>query len=413
MQKIIIQKPYEFIAPHRGSWWPTFIQRFRLIDRWLRKSHGIVHYECRHTNRLRASLDAGHGILLTPNHCRPSDPVVMGFPAREAGTHVFAMASWHLFNQDWFTAYAIRKMGGFSLNREGVDRQAINTAITILETASRPLILFPESATTRTNDTLHDMLDGVAFIARTAAKRRARSSEGGKVVLHPVAIKYFLLSDLHDAVDATLANLEQRLTWPDGSGMPVIDRIKRVGRAVLALKEIQYFGRPRQGSTHERCEELIQRLLTPLEERWLGSSRPDDGAVPRVKALRLAIVPGLVKNQLSSEDHQQRWQDLSDVYLAQQISCYRPSYLTDLPSVDRLHETVERLEEDLTDAVEPRGKLKVVVEIGEAIEVGPARDRDVETDPLMDRIRSEVQEMLDRLAHESKLVDDAPSDGAL
>ncbi len=104
MQKIIIQKPYEFIAPHRGNWWPTFIQRFRLIDRWLRKSHGIVQYECRHTNRLRASLDAGHGILLTPNHCRPCDPVVMGFPAREAGTHVFAMASWHLFNQDWFTA---------------------------------------------------------------------------------------------------------------------------------------------------------------------------------------------------------------------------------------------------------------------------------------------------------------------
>ncbi len=407
MQKIIIQKPYEFIAPHRGNGWPSFIQRFRLIDRWLRKSHGVVQYENRHLDRLRASLDAGHGILLTPNHCRPCDPVVMGFPARDAGTHVFAMASWHLFNQDRFTAFAIHKMGGFSLNREGVDRQAINTAIKILETASRPLILFPESATTRSNDKLHDMLDGVAFIARTAAKRRARSREGGKIVLHPVAIKYFLLSDLHDAVDATLAEMESRLTWSDGSGMPVMDRIARVGRALLALKEIQYFGRPRPGSTRDRCQELIQHLLNPLEERWLGSSRPNEGTVPRVKALRLAIVPDLVKNELPAEGHQQRWRDLRDIYLAQQISCYPPNYLTDLPSVDRLHETVERFEEDLTDAVTPRGELKVVVEIGEAIEVSPDRDRNAATDPLMERIRSDIQGMLDRLARESRLVDDA------
>ena len=51
------------------------------------------------------------------------------------------------------------------------------------------------------------------------------------------------------------------------------------------------------------------------------------------------------------------------------------------------------------------------MEIGEAIEVSPKRDRNAETDPLMERIRSEVQEMLDRLARESKLVDDAASFG--
>lgn len=405
MQKIIIQKPYQFIPPHRGHWWPTLIQRLRLIDRWLRKTHGIVQYECRHVDRLRESLDAGHGILLTPNHCCPSDPIVMGFPAREARTHVFAMASWHLFNQDWFTRYAIRKMGAFSVNREGIDRQAINTAINILETASRPLILFPEGATTRTNDTLHDMLDGVAFIARTAAKRRARSHDGGKVVLHPVAIKYFLLSDLDEAVNESLAVIEHRLTWPEGSDMSVMDRIIRVGRGLLALKEIEYFGKPRQGSTHDRCAELIQCLLSPLEQRWLGSSRTDEGVVPRVKALRMAIVPDMVKNELGPEDHQQRWQDLGDIYLAQQISCYPPDYLTELPSVDRLHETVQRFEEDVTDTVQPRGEMKVVLEIGEAIEVDPQRDRNAETDPLMERIRSEVQAMLDRLARESALVE--------
>ena len=156
----------------------------------------------RNKERLQASLDAGHGIMLTPNHCRNADPLVMGWLARSVGTHVYAMASWHLFNQDRFTAWAIRKMGGFSVYREGVDRQAINTAIEVLERAQRPLILFPEGAVSRTNDRLHALLDGVAFIARTAAKRRAKHVKDGKVVVHPVTIKYRFRGDIAQVADA-------------------------------------------------------------------------------------------------------------------------------------------------------------------------------------------------------------------
>ena len=99
--------------------------------------------------------------------------LVMGWPARILGTHVFAMASWHLFNEGWFDAFAIRKMGGFSINREGTDRQSLETAIDILANAERPLILFPEGSTNRLNDYLLPLLEGVTFIARSAARRRA------------------------------------------------------------------------------------------------------------------------------------------------------------------------------------------------------------------------------------------------
>ena len=171
MQRIVFEEPYEFIPPHRGTWWPSFIQAFELYKRYLRNDGGIVDFECRHVERLKASLAAGHGIMLTPNHARPADPIVMGVLAKAAGTHVYAMASWHLFKQDWFSAFAIRRMGGFSLYREGMDRQSINTAIGMIETAERPLIVFPEGSVTRTNDRLHALLDGVSFIARTAARR--------------------------------------------------------------------------------------------------------------------------------------------------------------------------------------------------------------------------------------------------
>ena len=409
MQEIVFEKPYQFVPPHRGDWWPTFIQRFRLIDRWLRKSHGITSWECRHAERLKESLAAGHGIMLTPNHSRPADPVVMGWLARECNTHVFALASWHLFQQDWFTGFAIRKMGGFSVYREGVDRTALNTAIDMLADAKRPLIIFPEGAVTRTNDRLNALLDGVAFIARQGARKRRKISQTSKVVVHPVAIKYRFRGDLEETLSPVLAEIEHRFSWRvhrmQGS---LIDRIARVGKGLLALKEIEYFGRPQAGNLHERLENLIDRLLIRLEEYWLGEAKHGP-VVPRVKALRTKILPAMVAGNLSEEERKRRWDQLADIYLSQQVSSYPPDYLTEHPSVDRLLETVERYEEDLTDKVRPHPDIHAIIEVGEPIEVSPKRERGVDGDPLMELIETRLQAMLDRLAMESPVWEEAAS----
>jgi 1-acyl-sn-glycerol-3-phosphate acyltransferase len=401
MQQIISEEPYEFIPPHRGNWWPSFIQRFDLYKNWLKKSEGVVSYELRYEERLKESLNAGHGIMLAPNHCRVADPLVLGWLAREVGSHVYAMGSWHLFNQDKFKAWAIHKMGGFSVYREGVDRQAINTAIGILATAERPLILFPEGAVSRTNDRLHALLDGVAFIARTAAKRRAKQIEGGKVVVHPVGIKYLFQGDLESVVDEVLTDIEHRFSWRPQRHLSVYDRVVKAGLALLCLKEIEHFGREQSGCISDRLTGLIDRLLQPLEEEWVGS--PQTGSVvPRVKALRMKLLPEMVNGALSEEERQRRWKQLADIYLAQQVSCYPSDYL-ERPTVDRFIETLERYEEDLTDKARVHGSLHAIIEVGDAIEVSPKRDRKAEVDPLMARIEHDLQSILDDLAKESPL----------
>jgi len=402
MQRIVFEEPYEFIPPHRGTWWPSFIQAFGLYKRYLRKVEGVVDFETRHVERLKASLSAGHGIMLTPNHARPGDPIVMGVLAKAARMHVYAMASWHLFKQDRFTAFAIRRMGGFSLYREGIDRQSINTAIQIIETAERPLILFPEGSVTRTNDRIHALLDGVSFIARTAAKRRRKASPDRKVVVHPVAIKYLFHGDLEATVTPVLEEIELRLSWQPHDDMPLLARITKIGRALLALKEIEYFDRTQEGRLKDRLQGLINRLLVPLEEQWFGEVR-DGPVVPRVKNLRMAILPDMVKGNVDEAERRRRWRQLADIYLAQQVSCYPPDYLVERPSVTRILETIERLEEDLTDKVRPHGHLKAIIDVGEAIEVNPERNRDAKVDPLMARIGAELQAMLDRLALESPI----------
>lgn len=62
---------------------------------------------------------------------------------------------------------------------------------------------------------------------------------------------------------------------------------------------------------------------------------------------------------------------------------------------------VERFEEDITDKCRVHGKLHAVIEVDEAIEVSPDRDRKAASDPLMVAIEQRLQTMLDRLATES------------
>lgn len=399
MHNVLIEKPYRFVPPHRGRFWPRLLQRTGLINRYLNKKHNLVEHEVRNAHLLQESIDGGHGILITPNHCRTSDPVSMAYLAEETGSLFYAMASWHLFNQDAFTGWAIRRCGGFSVNREGIDRQAINTSVEILETGERPLIVFPEGAVSRTNDRLHALLDGVAFMARTAAKKRQRRT-GGKVVIHPVALKYLLLDDLDTALDPRLTEIEQRLTWRTQSQLPTLVRITKIGRALMALKEIEHLGRPTVDKFENRLEGLIDHLLAPLETQWLGT--PQFGhVIPRVKALRMKIMPEMVRGELPESERDRRWQQLADMYLAQQIGSYPADYLEDEPTVDRLRETVERFDEDLTDRIRPYGRMKLIIEVAPAIEVSPTRDRSAEVDPLMIRLESELTSMLDDLATES------------
>lgn len=402
MQNIIIEKPYKFRPPCRGTIWSSLIQQCNLFTRFLRRKEGVVDHEVRHLDRLLKSLQAGHGILITPNHSRNADPLVMGWITKAAKCHVYAMASWHLFNQDWFTSWAIHKMGGFSVYREGIDRQAINMAVDILNTAERPLVIFPEGAVTRTNDQLHALLDGVAFIARSAAKRRRRRSADLKVVVHPVALKYFLEGDLNVVADEVLTRIEKRLSWRPQRELPLMSRVGKVGMALLSLKELEYFESTQEGSLEQRLDRLIQRLLVPLEEEWFGKSQ-QGSVIPRIKALRMKILPEMVRGEVDEEERQRRWKQLADLYVVQQISCYPPDYLSKFPSRDRIFETLERFEEDLTDQVQVHGSLKVVIDIGEAIEVSPDRDRSLKSDPLMNQLETQLQGMLDELAKESPL----------
>jgi 1-acyl-sn-glycerol-3-phosphate acyltransferase len=397
MQNIIIEKPYRFIPPFQKTYWSSVFKALRVPERYLKRYSGITKIECRHVERLRSSIDAGYSILLTPNHPRTTDPLAMGRLAGDAKCHFYAMASWHLFHQSRLHAWAIQKMGGFSVHREGVDRQAINMAVELLAEGKRPLVIFPEGATSRTNDHLHALLDGVAFIARAAAKKRARQEQMGKVVVHPIGIKYLFQGDINSVADGILTEIEHRLTWPPQDQLPLLLRMRKVGQALLTLKEIEHLGDAQPGKLRDRLHNLMDRLLGPLEEEWFGK-RQEGGVVSRVKGLRIRLLPEMVEGRLTKAERQHRWRQLTQIYLAQQLSCYPPDYLVERPTVDRVLETLERFEEDLTDKARVNGPMHVIIEVDEPITVSPERDRKAAVDPLMEQIKARLEAMMARLA---------------
>jgi 1-acyl-sn-glycerol-3-phosphate acyltransferase len=399
MQNVVIAKPYRFVAPHPGrGWWQLFRP---ILPYYLRRTAGIGRVDCRHADRLRASLAAGHGVVLAPNHCRPHDPMVLGVLAHQLAQPFYVIASWHLFRQNALQTFLLPRLGVFSIYREGTDREALKCATRVIAEAERPLVIFPEGMISRHNDRLNTFMEGTALIARSAAKQRAALTPPGRVVVHPVALRYFFDGDVRATIAPVLREIEQRLSWQAQDALTLEERIAKIGGALLALKEIEYFGAAQAGALGERLTRLIDRLLTPLEAEWLKGRREKE-VIQRVKLLRIALVPEMAAGTLPEAEMQRRWRQLADIYLAQQLACYPVGYWGENPTPERLLETVERFEEDLTDVARVHAPLRAVVEVGEAIDVSAERMRGADGDPLMTAIREQLEQMLAASAREGR-----------
>ncbi len=397
MISIVHDTPYRFVPPYPGRFWASCLMR--ILPYLVNRDWGITQFEFRGAEHLEDSLEAGHGILLAPTHARPCDPILMGLLSRRVGRLFYCMASRHLFLQGRFKAWFLQRTGVFSVFREGLDRESVKAATRILVEADRPLVICPEGIVTRTNDRLGTLQDGTAFIARAAARQRAKAERPGQVVVHPIALRHIYLGDPHAAIDPILNAIETRLSWQPQRDRSLLERVARVGEGLLSLKEIEYFGKSRTGTLEERLTGLIDWLLRPLEQEWLAGRRAAT-VLERVKQLRTAILCDMIAGKVTPEERARRWRQLGDIYLAQQLSCYPPDYLTGRVTVERVLETVERFEEDLTDQARIHRPFRVIIEVAPAIPVGPTRERGDE-DPLMQELREQLQEMLTRLSKEA------------
>lgn len=367
MSGIIVEEKYKFIPPREGAFYPTVIGA--LLPWIVKKNYGVAKMSFLGLDKIRSAYQSGKAVILTANHCRPVDPMIVAAGCRKAGLNINTVASWHLFKQNNWQGFILPRLGVFSIYREGIDRDSLKCCAEILRRGNRPLLIFPEGVINRTNDRVGEFLEGVGMIARMGAKHR----QDKEVTVFPIALRYTFKGDLARSVLPVLSSLEKGLCWSDCSSKTIRTRVDMIAQALLCLKEIEYLGSPGAGDLPSRVKDLADCILSQNEVAWLKSRR--EGSVKsRVKNLRTVVVPLLVKEGVMEETIQRARRSLSDVALAHQLENYCTDYFSTEATETQVLETIEKFEEDLTGKARIHFPLEVKMTVCDPWVVGEGKN---------------------------------------
>jgi len=388
--------PTEF-APR--SWGPNLkpwlVRLCEPIRRYKQsREAGLQHIDVRGVEQLQASLNSKDRLLIAPNHSSHADPFTIYAACDAAKTTCHIMAAWHVFMK--FSPIMQRCLqwhGCFSVDREANDIGAFRNAIEVLRLRAEPLVIFPEGEIYHCNDRVMPFREGAAAIAVGAARKT-----DVPVSIVPTAIKYRYLDDPTPAILRALDDIERRILWRTQSHKPIVERLYAIAEAVITLKELEYLGCSRSGELTSRLRELGEDILRKQELKH-GQSR-EDGHPVRVKELRRTILTKANDCNSTVEEKAGLSHDLDDLFVVTQLFSYPGDYLrTEKPSIERIAETVDKLEEDVLQrhTASIRGKRIAVVQFGSPIGIATTKSRTL-VNEITSKVQTQVQSLLDGLA---------------
>ena len=164
----------------------------------------------------------------------------------------------------------------------------------------------------------------------------------------------------------------------------------------MALKELEYLGQVREGALNERTKFLADTILRRHEQKYevakIGNTIPE-----RVKELRRRTISLMDDVKDESTDEEIR-RNLAEYMLVVQLFSYPGNYVAENPSVERIAETLDKMEEDLLgiESALPRGERSVQIRFGEPIVIPSERKRGIATE-LTHELEDAVQTMLDEM----------------
>lgn len=385
----------DFWPPRPGAFWDVALAPVR--GWFLRRVYRIADIDVAGLDAVLARIAPGDGVLIAPNHSHDSDPHVMMEIARRARRRFHFMAAWQIFRtHGGLDGWALQRMGAFSVDREGCDRRAVRQAVELLG-GGQFLVVFPEGEVYHLNERLTPLLDGVAFMALSAQRDLTKAAGGGRVWIVPTAIRYRYVDDVRPALEAAVAHLEMRLVLKPQPGVPLADRLLRLCDVVLTIKEKEVLGRAGEGALAPRIATLIETILARLEERHLKPGRRAETVPLRVKALRRHLLDLRAAEVTPLEMRAGANASLDEVQLVLTLYSYPGDYVAEKPCVERIAETIEKLEEDIDGRSHPKGRRSARVVFGEPIDLsageGSARTK-VAAGEMTDRIEETIRGLM-------------------
>ncbi len=380
------------------QWWPPKLSPLMIrVWRGLRRyqqiqQHRLLEIDVRGGEHLQAAIEAGQGVVVTPNHSSHADSYVLYHAAEVLKSPLYFMTAWQVFGMSSrLESWIMQHHGCFSVDREGTDMRAFKQAIDILQNQPHPLVIFPEGEVYHLNERITPFREGTASIAMTAARKAQRP-----IVVVPCAIRYTYLTDPTAELLGVMAQLEERAYWRVRSDLPLEDRIYRFADGMIALKEVEYLGCSQPGSLDERIAHLSDHILQQLAQRH-GLIETAGQIIPeRVKKLRRHVIAQLDAIEKTDPGREQLRKDMDELFLVVQMFSYPGNYVSERPTVERMAETIDKFEEDFLDAPTAgiRATRSSVVTFGEPVPVPVTRDRAAGAE-LTRELERRVQWLLD------------------
>lgn len=359
------QQAYQFCPP-KYAWWFGPILHL-LSASLLRYRFNIRQVEVQGAERLARLVRAGQSVLVTPNHADHADPSLLVQVGRRHRMAFHFMAAREGFERSAWRRFILQRSGAFSVDREGADLASIRTAMNVLRECRHPLVIFPEGEIYHHHEALDLLNDGVATILLRAAEKLPKGKRSYAI---PAAIHITHEASVAATFSSRLDALERRITWKPKSTLPVLERIYGLGSALLSVKEEEFMGGAQQGDLVGRIRNLQHHLIGQSERKH--GLIPGDEPIPiRIKALRHAIRFKLKATHPASSRAEavELYDDLERIFVAQQLYSYPGQYLRQQPTLDRIAETIFKLEEDVLEQERYPTPRHARVAFGEPIDV--------------------------------------------
>lgn len=351
----------------------------------------ITEIDVQGLEHVRRAIDAGQGVLITPNHPGHGDCYLLWEALIRLRKPCYVMTAWQVFEMAKpLDRLIYRQHGCFSVDREGNDMAAMRQVLHVLGGTSNPMVIFPEGDVYHLNERVTPFRDGVGALALSAVKRSGRP-----VACFPTTLRYEYTIDPTPELNRVMDQLEQRLYWRPRTDLSLEQRIYRFAEGIVELKELEYLGRNASGTLAERIDFLAKEILRRVEARY--DVRADDESIPeRVKALRRLAIER--RRGLSAEDpiDLEVARDLDDLFFVVQLFSYPGDYVAERPTIERMAETIDKFEEDFLGAASAsiRGRRRAEIRFGEPIIVREPGKRD-SARALVKQLEHRVQNMLD------------------
>ncbi len=358
------QTPYVFRPPKYAAWFRPVLHGLTTFI--LRQRFNIRSVTVRGQEHLVRLVKSGQSVLVAPNHADHADPALLVTVGRRCGLAFHFMAARECFERGWLSRFVLQHSGAFSVDREGADLAAIRTAMNLLREGRHPLVIFPEGEIWHHHEELDLLNEGVATILLRAAEKLP---EGRRSYAVPTAIHITHDPSVSATFSPRLDALEQRITWKPKSQLEVVDRIYRLGGALLSIKEEEFMGEAQKGDLVGRIQKLQQHLIQQIEEKH--GRRNESQPVPlRLKALRHVIRQELNGTPSPTAERQHGlYDELEQLFVAQQLYSYPGQYLRRNPTPDRIAETIFKLEEDVLEHEHYPAPRRAKVVFGEPVDV--------------------------------------------